>query len=105
MVDKGPVKSITVEDSFKTCCSMAAAQHVLQVLSPDLLSRMAEDQEVRQRRCCCKRCTEACRAGCPPCLLTLGHEDLEARQLGTSQRCKHGCLLSACSDPWLRIRR
>ena len=92
MVDKGPVKSITVEDSFKTCTSMAAAQHVLQVLAPDLLSRMAEDQEVRQHRCHCKRCTEQCRAGCLPCLLALGHEDLELRQLKTSKHQNYECL-------------
>ena len=89
MVDKGPVKSITVEDSFKTCSSMAAAQHVLQVLAPDLLSRMAEDQEVRQHRC---HCTERCRAGSLPCLLAPGPDDVKVRQLGTSLPCKHGCL-------------
>lgn len=92
MVDKGPVKSITVEDSFKTCSSLAAAQHVLQVLAPDLLCRMAEDQQVRQHRCRCERCTERCRAGRLPCLLPQGHEDAEARQLGTSQHCTRGCL-------------
>ena len=72
MVDKGPVKSITVEDSFKTCSSMVAAQHVLQVLAPDLVSRMAEDQEVRQHRCRCEHCIEQCRRGSLPCLLALG---------------------------------
>ena len=44
--DKGPPKSITVEDSFKDCSSLPAAEHVIKVLAPDLLARMAEDQQV-----------------------------------------------------------
>ena len=44
--DKGPPKSITVEDSFKDCSSMQAAEHVLRVLAPDLLARMVEDYQV-----------------------------------------------------------
>ena len=46
MQDKGPPKSITVEDSFKDCSSMAAAEHVIKVLAPDLLARMVEDFQV-----------------------------------------------------------
>ena len=46
VVDRGPPKSITVEDSFKSCGTFVAAQHVLQVLAPDLLARMAEDSQV-----------------------------------------------------------
>ena len=44
--DKGPPKSITVEDSFKSCSSLPAAEHVINVLAPDLLARMVEDQQV-----------------------------------------------------------
>jgi hypothetical protein len=44
--DKGPPKSITVEDSFKDCSSLPAAQHVIKVLAPDLLARMVEDYQV-----------------------------------------------------------
>lgn len=46
MQDKGPPKSITVEDSFKDCSSMPAAEHVIRVLAPDLLARMVEDYQV-----------------------------------------------------------
>lgn len=44
--DKGPPKSITVEDSFKDCSSLHSAHHVIRVLAPDLLARMVEDSEV-----------------------------------------------------------
>lgn len=44
--DKGPPKSITVEDSFKDCSSLQAAEHVIRVLAPDLLARMVEDFQV-----------------------------------------------------------
>ena len=50
--DKGPPKSITVEDSFKDCSSLAAAEHVIKVLAPDLLARMAEDQQVSSCESC-----------------------------------------------------
>ena len=46
----GPPKSITVEDSFKSCTSLAAAQHVLRILAPDLLARLREDAEEHARR-------------------------------------------------------
>lgn len=46
MQDKGPPKSITVEDSFKDCSSLSAAEHVIKVLTPDLLARMVEDFQV-----------------------------------------------------------
>ena len=36
-----------MEDSFKSCSSLAAARHVLRVLAPDLLARVAEDAHVR----------------------------------------------------------
>ena len=39
-------KSITVEDSFKSCTSLAAAQTVLRVLAPDLLHRLGEELQV-----------------------------------------------------------
>ena len=39
-------KSITVEDSFKSCTSVAAAQTVLRILAPDLLHRLAEELQV-----------------------------------------------------------
>ncbi|KAL3161617.1 hypothetical protein ABBQ32_010474 [Trebouxia sp. C0010 RCD-2024] len=48
--DKGPPKSITVEDSFKDCSSMQSAEHVIRVLAPDLLARMVEDSEETGRR-------------------------------------------------------
>lgn len=61
--DKGPAKSITVEDSFKDCSSLPAAQHVIKVLAPDLLARMVEDYQVRpwQRHMyfACRRCQKA----------------------------------------------
>ncbi len=49
--DKGPPKSITVEDSFKDCSSLHAAEHVIKVLAPDLLARMAEDYQVCRWYC------------------------------------------------------
>lgn len=42
----GPARSITVEDSFKSCTTLAAAVHVLRILAPDLLTRLKEDHEV-----------------------------------------------------------
>lgn len=39
----GPPKAVTVEDSFKSCTTHVAARHVLAVLAPDLLARLAED--------------------------------------------------------------
>ena len=42
-------KSVTVEDSFKSCTTLAAARHVLRVLAPDLLARVAEDAQVRPK--------------------------------------------------------
>lgn len=36
VVATGPPKAITVEDSFKSCTTAAAAEHVLRVLAPDL---------------------------------------------------------------------
>jgi len=39
---KGPAESITVEDSFKDCSSLPAAQQVISVLAPDLLARLVK---------------------------------------------------------------
>ena len=44
---RGPPKSVTCEDSFKSCLNNAAAQRVLSVLAPDLLVRLAEELQVR----------------------------------------------------------
>ena len=41
MTPKGPPKSISVEDSFKDCASLASVEAVLRVLAPDLLARSA----------------------------------------------------------------
>ena len=46
MVAQRPPKSITVEDSFKSCTSLTAARHILRVLAPDLLARIAEEYQV-----------------------------------------------------------
>ncbi|BDA49872.1 DNA polymerase iota at N-terminal half [Coccomyxa sp. Obi] len=50
VVQSGPPRSITVEDSFKSCTSFTAAVHILQILVPDLLIRLREDYEEYQRR-------------------------------------------------------
>lgn len=47
----GPARSITVEDSFKSCTTLAAAAHVLRILAPDLLTRLREDHEVQSSSC------------------------------------------------------
>ncbi len=47
MVAQRPPKSITVEDSFKSCTSLTAARHILRVLAPDLLARIAEEYQVQ----------------------------------------------------------
>lgn len=41
-----PPKAVTVEDSFKSCTTPAAAAHVLKILAPDLLRRLQEEFEV-----------------------------------------------------------
>lgn len=46
---RGPPKSITVEDSFKSCDSNDAALRVLRVLLPDLVARLMEDSEEHRR--------------------------------------------------------
>lgn len=46
-----PSKTVTVEDSFKSCASPAAAAHVMKVLAPDLLARLREEHEVRHVVC------------------------------------------------------
>ena len=35
-----------MEDSFKSCSSLTAAEHVVRVLSPDLLARLSDEYEV-----------------------------------------------------------
>jgi DNA polymerase iota len=40
---KGPAKSLTVEDSFKTCKSYAEVKRILEKLAPDLLQRIREE--------------------------------------------------------------
>lgn len=37
---------MTVEDSFKSCTSLAAARGALCVLAPDLLARLREELQV-----------------------------------------------------------
>ncbi|GLC60262.1 hypothetical protein PLESTB_001592000 [Pleodorina starrii] len=46
----GPPRSITVEDSFKSCASWSAAAAVLRVLAPDLLQRLHDEYEENRRR-------------------------------------------------------
>lgn len=46
MKAKQPSKAVTVEDSFKSCTSLDAVRHVLQILAPDLLARLREEYEV-----------------------------------------------------------
>lgn len=43
VIPKGPPKSVTVEDSFKSAETYAAAQTVLRVLAPDLVRRLDDD--------------------------------------------------------------
>lgn len=49
MTPRGPPKSITVEDSFKSCDSNDAALRVLRVLLPDLWARLLEDCQEHRR--------------------------------------------------------
>ncbi|KAL4854768.1 DNA polymerase iota [Chlorella vulgaris] len=41
--ESGPPKSVTVEDSFKSCPSFAAVEKVVNVLAPDLAARLLEE--------------------------------------------------------------
>lgn len=41
--EKGPSKSISVEDSFKFCSSIETVQQVVKVLAPDLVQRFIEN--------------------------------------------------------------
>ena len=43
---KQPPKAVTVEDSFKSCTSLTAVSHILQILAPDLLARLQEEFQV-----------------------------------------------------------
>ena len=49
VVDQGPPKSITVEDSFRECSSFAAVDKVIDCLAPDLIARIREDSEEHER--------------------------------------------------------
>ena len=55
MTPKGPPKSITVEDSFRQCCSIDGLLHVLQVLAPDLaqVNCAAKVHPIARLRPCC----------------------------------------------------
>lgn len=46
VVPSGLARSVTVEDSFRSCLGMAAAESVLSVLAPDLVARLEEEAEV-----------------------------------------------------------
>ena len=50
VIEQGPPKSITVEDSFRSCRGYPAVKQVLQVLSPDLVARLQEEEEENNRR-------------------------------------------------------
>ncbi|KAL4530823.1 hypothetical protein Ndes2526B_g09198 [Nannochloris sp. 'desiccata'] len=50
VTEQGPPKSITVEDSFRGCRGYPAAKQVLQVLSPDLIARLQEEEQENARR-------------------------------------------------------
>ena len=45
----GPPKSITVEDSFKSCSSWEGVGRVLEVLLPDLIARLEEEWQENGR--------------------------------------------------------
>lgn len=49
VVASGPPKSITCEDSFKSCSSLRAAGTVVQVLAPDLVARVREELDEGHR--------------------------------------------------------
>ena len=59
MKAKQPPKAVTVEDSFKSCTSLDATRHILQILAPDLLARLHEEFQV----------TWLCRPFCCDCRL------------------------------------
>lgn len=48
--DKGPPKSLSVEDSFQPCTSFRQAEEVIRSLAPDLISRLDEDKDEYSRR-------------------------------------------------------
>ncbi|KAL4422612.1 hypothetical protein ABPG75_008809 [Micractinium tetrahymenae] len=48
--EKGRQKSVTVEDSCKSCAGFAGAEKVVAVLAPDLLTRLQEELEDGGRR-------------------------------------------------------
>jgi nucleotidyltransferase/DNA polymerase involved in DNA repair len=42
--DKGPCKSISVEDSFRNCTTLQQVEIIMWQLAPDLVSRLDEDK-------------------------------------------------------------
>lgn len=50
VVEQGPSKSVTVEDSFRGCKGHIGAAQVLAVLAPDLVARLQEEEEDNGRR-------------------------------------------------------
>ncbi|KAH7279627.1 hypothetical protein KP509_37G026800 [Ceratopteris richardii] len=48
--DKGPPKSLSVEDSFQPCTSLKHAEEIIKSLAPDLIARLDEDKEEYLRR-------------------------------------------------------
>ena len=50
VVQQGPPKAVTVEDSFRGCKGLVGATQVLSVLGPDLVARLQEEEEENGRR-------------------------------------------------------
>ncbi|KAI5064226.1 hypothetical protein GOP47_0020896 [Adiantum capillus-veneris] len=48
--DKGPLKSLSVEDSFQPCTSFKQAEGIIRGLAPDLIARLDEDRDEYCRR-------------------------------------------------------
>eukprot|EP00249_Psilotum_nudum_P017138 c26179_g1_i1 orf=32-1747(+) len=48
--DKGPPKSLSVEDSFRSCTSLKQVEDILRSLAPDLLARLDGDKEETGRQ-------------------------------------------------------
>lgn len=48
--NKGPPKSLSVEDSFQPCTSFKQAEEIIRSLAPDLIARLDEDKEEHSRR-------------------------------------------------------
>ncbi|MCO5553465.1 hypothetical protein L7F22_006986 [Adiantum nelumboides] len=48
--DKGPPKSLSVEDSFQPCTTYKQAEGIIRSLAPDLIARLDEDRDEYSRR-------------------------------------------------------